>query len=52
MPAPETRTEHEAGAAAAAAKEKAALTPRSTSGGQAHYDELRQKGRSNVPAPA
>ena len=49
MPAPETRTEHEA-KAAAAAKARAALTPRSTSGGQLHYDELRQKGRTGVPA--
>jgi len=53
MPALETRTEHETAAAAAAAvKARAALTPRSTSAAQAHYDELRQKGRSSVPAPA
>jgi len=51
MPALETRTEHET-AAAAAVKARAALTPRSTSAAQAHYDELRQKGRSSVPAPA
>jgi hypothetical protein len=50
--APQTRTEHEAKAAAAAVKARAALTPRSTSAAQAHYDELRQKGRSSVPAPA
>jgi hypothetical protein len=43
MPTPETRTEHEARAAASAAKARAALTPRSTSSGQAHYGELRQK---------
>src|SRR6202012_5979050 len=35
--------EHEVGAAAAAAKPRAALTPRSTSSGQAHYGQLRQK---------
>jgi hypothetical protein len=51
MPALETRTEHE-NAAAAAVKARAALTSRSTSGAQAHYDELRQKGRSSVPARA
>ena len=45
MPAPETRTEHEAKAGAAAPKARAALTPRPTSGGQAYYDELSQKGR-------
>ena len=50
--APQTRTEHEAKAAAAAAKARAALTPRSTSGGQTYYDELRQKDRPSVPAPA
>ena|SRR5438067_1244414 len=43
MLTPESRTEHEARAAAAAAKARAALTTRSTSSGQADYDELRQK---------
>ena len=47
MSALETRTEHET-AAAAAVKARAALTPRSTSAAQAHYDELRQKGRPSV----
>src|ERR1700761_2402599 len=43
MPTRVTRTEHEARAAAAAAKARAVLTPRSTSSDQAHYGELRQK---------
>ena len=52
MPAPETRTEHQARAAAAAAKTRAALTPRSTSGAQTHYGPdapLQEQIRLNLP---